>query len=474
MSKVVFTEAQAKRIWAATKQMEQMAQKAAGYDRFTRQQPPQLPVYIQNDTEETILPYSPVVITAYSYDSEAEQPDRPRLVVKVGLPGSYQIHPKDTPKANSRTCTVTHDVQVRSQIVLFNGNKAIEPGDIGLAQSGDIVIARYRGDDTPAAFDAEGTTDFTSFSPGVSTLEGRDYLVQTLPSSIDLFDLPRINCGVFLGLLPKRSENTTLDADTEPLPSGVPAIHIGEPLPVIQQKPAEDDKDTRLAFVRTIYNQQSTKWAYCKLIPETADGLKCNAEVIYESGDYYLKKQVINEDDFHVEIRFAVPADLYLPAEGEDTFVWAFKPTSPWTWLHLDGDADWGRKVFGDEEFNWLLCHEPPRKFDCEQVKACVEDEDFGLCELVAGCFDDPGFSDLICDKVKECLGLEEDEDIDDRIDQRLQELCTCETFIDGVSISGNDWVFTTNEICYVACPDGGGGAGTSIIIEGTDCPEDV
>jgi len=112
--------------------------------------------------------------------------------------------------------------------------------------------------------------------------------------------------------------------------------------------------------------------------------------------------------------------------------------------------------------------------FDCGDVKACLEDEDFEFCDLVAGCLDDEDFSDLICDKVKECLGLEEDEDIDDRIDQRLQELCTCETFIDGVSISGNDWVFTTNEICYVACPDGGGGAGTSIIIEGTDCPEDV
>jgi hypothetical protein len=48
MSKqVVFTEAQAKRIWAATKQMEQMASKATGYDRFARQSPPELPVYIR-------------------------------------------------------------------------------------------------------------------------------------------------------------------------------------------------------------------------------------------------------------------------------------------------------------------------------------------------------------------------------------------------------------------------------------------
>ena len=466
MSKqVVFTEAQAKRIWAATKQMEQMASKAAGYDRFTRQTPPELPVYIRNSTDETILPYSPVVIASYSYDTEAEEPDRARLVVNVALPGGYQIHPKDTPKANSNTCTVTHDVQARSQIVLFNGGKAIEPGDTGLAQRGDIVIARYRGDDVPAAFDAEGTADFTSFSPGVSTLEGRDYLVQTLPSEIGNFDLPRVNCGMFLGLLPKRSENTRLDATEEPPPFAFPAVHIGTPLPVIQEKPPEDDMETRLCFVRTIYNQQSTKWAYCKLIPESADDNKCNAEVIYESGDYYLKDSI-------VEIRFVVPADLYLLGSETDTFVWAFKPTSPWTWLHTEGDPDWGRKVFGDTEFNWLLCHEPPRRLDCEQINACISEEG-GLCDLVRACFEDSDFKDFLCEQVLDCLGLEDDEDIDDRIDQRLQELCTCDTFIDGVSISGNDWVFTTNEICYVACPDGGGGAGDSIIIEGTDCPED-
>jgi hypothetical protein len=467
MSKqVVFTEAQAKRIWAATKQMEQMASKATGYDRFARQSPPELPVYIHNDTEEAILPYSPVVISAYSYDSDAELPEQARLVVKVKLPGEFQIHPKDTPKANSNSCTVTHDVQVRSQIVLFNGGKSIEPGAIGLAQRGDIVIARYRGEDVPPAFDAEGTQEFTSFSPGVSTIDGRDYLVQTLPSQIDPFEMPRVNCGMFLGLLPRRSENTNLDASAEPPPFAFPAVHIGTPLPVVQPTPPEDDMETRLCFVRTIYNQQSTKWAYCKLIPESADGTKCNAEVIYESGDYYLKDSI-------VEIRFVVAADLYLLGPETDTFVWAFKPTSPWTWLHTENDADWGQKIFGSTEYDFLLCHEPPRKVDCEQINACISEEG-ALCDLVAGCFDDPGFLDLLCDKVKECLGLEENEDIDDRIDQRLQQLCTCDTFIDGVSIVGNDWVFTTNEICYVACPDGGGGAGANIVIEGTDCPEDA
>jgi hypothetical protein len=121
---------------------------------------------------------------------------------------------------------------------------------------------------------------------------------------------------------------------------------------------------------------------------------------------------------------------------------------------------------------------DPPSStdIDCDEVLACIN-----VCDAFKDCFDDEEFEDFFCEKVKGCLGIDPEDDIcdaieqcdfDEKIDERLQELCNTITVMTDGQVQGTDIVFDRADICYVQCPQCEPEPAQPVIIEGTDCAD--
>jgi hypothetical protein len=460
--------------------MERIGRNETGYARARPVTTSEESVYFYNTSgTEIIPPYGACVVANYDNFDGGRNPyefTSNGAVVAVRSPLADDLDPY--------------------AVVLFNGPRPIPPNQFGKAQTGRTVIVRYKGPTTtlpigtlPPPADARrpivyaGT--FASLHGDVSsddiddrfTLRHWDRLERQSDGTLERklgyrnLSIPIVRMIAEI----QKFDNFAGGGESELTPPGdaSPAPFYGNQVPVNSEA---NTALTRYCLAERIFVDESPVFALVKVKKEdigTSNIRLATGRLVYTDNYYpFFGRVDLDQTGRSVTVRFDYDAEKYFePSQDEKTFRCVaggrgrFSATYP-----MDSDETLGI----DFRYLEFSCIDAPVPFDCDAVKSCLEDEDFDFCDLVANCLDDEEFHDLICDKVKECLGLEEDEDIDDRIDERLQELCTCETFIDGVSISGNDWVFTTNEICYVACPDGGGGAGTSIIIEGTDCPEDV
>ena len=421
---VVFTEAQAKRIWAATKQMEQMASKAAGYDRFTRSTPRELPLYIRNKTGRTLPPYSAVVIDNFDFEETPEAEDRVDLVADARLPIRAALHSRGFA---SSECVPLHEQQLRGQQVFWTGAESVEPDELTKVQTGDVIISRFRRN-------TEQLRGEQNITATVSLVIGQDYVALTQPSTQGGNLFPELGCAVFLGVLPERTSRFAGEAEAPQAQQFEIPILIAEGASLTPQPSVGSEaSQTELALIRPFFNFQSTAWAYVNLKADTLNesAKTCTAEMIYSSGDYF------PDEDVTVKI-IGNPTAIFDRSDGDiqDTRLWVFRPTSPLNYRHnIDDSPPTSPITEIYPASNVFFAYAGGSGVDCAAVKDCLEDEDFEFCELVKACLEDEDFNDFFCEKVRECLDLDEDEDIDDRIDQRLQELCTCETFIDGVSI---------------------------------------
>jgi hypothetical protein len=475
---VVFTQAQAQRIWAAVRQMEQSGRREAGYDRIRPTTTRAENIYLYNESStEIIPPYAAVEVTYNRFDTT--QPfefTQNGVVLNVGAPRPSSGFALET-------------------AILFNSGQPIEPGGIGIAQTGNLVVCRFRGDvkrlqgDDASQANEKKPIVFPSIYAGLST-EGFTTQSGEDPNfSLVHYDTVGTERSVgyrnivvplvrLIGEIQK-FDNFAGDQSGgfEPPPDASPTSFYGGKVPAT----TEEDPLIRYCVGERLDMNESPVVAWLKV-------KKSDIDVDSGTGEASLSvpARLLATDNLY---RFFGRGDL----DATGRFVTAIFPYDPREWFKgstteisilamrtNEGNFDTTYQIDSSEAAegfpvgsNGFLVLTPPPPFNCEAVRDCLEDEEFDFCSLVQACLDDDDFNDFFCEKVLDCLGLEEDEDIDDRIDQRLQELCTCDTFIDGVSIVGNDWVFTTNEICYVACPDGGGGAGANITIEGTDCPED-
>jgi hypothetical protein len=489
---VVFSQQQAQRIWAAVRQMERIGRNETGYARARPVTTSEESVYLYNTTGVIIPPYGACVVTN-TQNVSTQQQIKPIDLMSGGVVVAVQV-------------PVRGDDDDPDIAVFFNGPKPIPPGQFGKAQTGKTVIVRFQGNiaapfggsppqaterrpiiNAPvfASLKKEITSTLSSLEDEAFNLVHYDKIDRDLVSGVLEqklgyrtigFPIVRIIAEI------EKFENLDGTGGTELPPSEAPTQQpfYGATVPV---NDGDEDSFVRFCVAERVTLEESPVFAIVvvdKANISTLDNRAATGRLVYTDNFYrFFGTGAQDNQGRLVTALFQFDADKYfLPSENIKGFRCVlggqgqFNTTYP---IDSDESLSFGGATFGSSTVpETFIVIDHPVPFDCDAVKACLEDEDFDFCDLVAGCLDDEEFHDLICDKVKECLGLEEDEDIDDRIDQRLQELCTCETFIDGVSISGNDWVFTTNEICYVACPDGGGGAGTSIIIEGTDCPEDV
>jgi hypothetical protein len=491
---VVFTQAQAQRIWAAVRQMEQSGRREAGYDRIRPTTTRAENIYLYNPSlDEVIPPYAALGI------SQALNQD--------GFPAAYSM------TENGVVFRVSA-AGPASDVVLFNSGSPIAPGEMGVAQAGNLVICRFQGR-VPAPFatgvrPTQPNANEPIVNPGVFACVPP---LSALGSAVDEYTLayydnvgPELNIDSreitrpivrivgevqkfdnFRG--PAIAEETQLSEEPQFYGSKVP------------QKGQRDDL-IRYCVAERIDADETPVFAYLRVRKEDIEvdeftggvSLSVRARLLATDNIYEIGPGLSYEGEEGFPVRAVFPYDPrewfknlgspFALSTIDTRFLFAMRTYEGnfGTVYPIDNDPDpsgielnfpLGPSIGGIGRNKAFFVLTPPPPFNCNAVKACLQDEEFEFCDLVAACLDDEDFNEFLCEKVRECLDLEENEDIDDRIDQRLQQLCTCDTFIDGVSIVGNDWVFTTNEICYVACPDGGGGAGANIVIEGTDCPED-
>jgi hypothetical protein len=516
---VVFSQQQAQRIWAAVRQMEQIGRRETGYDRKRPATVSEESVLLYNESDVIIPPYG--VCVAINY--------------RVGRGSGFNVTSNGAVVSVIPADQTSHQRLLDDVSVIFNSSLPIAPKQFGKAQTSKIIIVRFRGNVPPqrgllSPYDSFSQSSQFIEKPVLASLSSEPSqggtILESLKDPFSLVYYDRIEDVDFSGSggpvgdrriqsVPvcriiaevqkfdnfkgvdgqPSSELTTEEGEVESSLETPQEIFSDNPylsffgskgpVPPLDES---DSKFVRYCIAERVDIQETPIFGIVKVnkeeneLPPFSLGPRppIRGTLIYTDNFYRFYALDTEGDQPIVEVVFDYDFERYFPKPvqefgtgqtfevKEKNFLCILAHQGVFGSSYQSTGPDLEKHIAS----TWR-CIEAPVPFDCGDVKACLEDEDFDFCDLVAGCLDDEDFLDLICEKVKECLGLEEDEDIDDRIDQRLQELCTCETFIDGVSIEGNDWVFTTNEICYVACPDGGGGAGDSIIIEGTDCPED-
>jgi hypothetical protein len=519
---VVFSQQQAQRIWAAVRQMERIGRNETGYARARPVTTSEESVYLFNTSDEIIPPYGACVCTQVGPGNLG--------YVAVTQTSNGAVLAVRPPKPNDDLDGVIIPAQlfdvlnVGTTSVVFNSSLPIGPRQYGKAQTGHTIIIRFFGS-VPTSRSLPARV--------IPNLIRRPFYV-SLNSEVDLEDARKLRDPFSLvsNFRYERKEDGSFSQTSAYIRESIPICRVigeiqkfdsfPEGIPSSQeflQNEEEDDGFDQSIDLSQFEEQQGsdlsgevessepltddldsenrTRVRYCIAERVNIEESPVFGLIEVDKDDVqdttlgnlrgWAKGRLLYSDNYHRKIQRLQPESdepeqvvvvfeyllqyYFREDEQKKVFRCILGKQGNFTSLYQGATFSGFDDVGGTYKY-WSVI-DSPIPFGCGEVKDCLEDEDFDFCDLVAGCLDDEDFHDLICDKVKECLGLEEDEDIDDRIDQRLQELCTCETFIDGVSISGNDWVFTTNEICYVACPDGGGGAGDSIIIEGTDCPED-